>query len=68
MLINKKIYIYNVWMFEIGECLHTPNRLVNVEKLKLYRHLLVDVDIYIRILVNVDIGTTYYVFAHIICE
>jgi len=51
-----------LWMSAIGECWqspgecqHTPNELVNVEKLKYYRHLLVYVDIYVRILVNVDI-------------
>jgi len=40
-----------------GECQHTPNGLVNIEIYWIYwnLHLLVDVDIYIRIMVNVDI-------------
>jgi hypothetical protein len=35
-----------------GECLYTPNKLANIEKLKLYKHLPVNVDNYMGILVN----------------
>jgi hypothetical protein len=52
-----------LWISAIGECCrHTRIKLVvNVEKWKSYWHVIVDVDIYTRIFVNVGILNTVLV-------